>query len=127
MKRELKSQDFRESRRRDAIHRVRVVTLDRGRGRDDELSQPRSVMGCHSERSEESPGALSQILRCAQNDSLTDLVRENSSSRPYDGIAINLCGGCYADNYICIARSKATDLRHSAIAAYEGAPDAAQL
>jgi hypothetical protein len=44
----------------------------------------KSDQGGHSERSEASPGALSQILRCAQNDSFTDLGRGTSSSRPYD-------------------------------------------
>jgi hypothetical protein len=33
---------------------------------------------CHSERSEASQGAASQMLRCAQNDRLNDLVRRTT-------------------------------------------------
>ncbi len=37
---------------------------------------------CHAERSEASDSAPLEILRCAQDDSLTDLGRSHSSSRP---------------------------------------------
>ena len=89
---------------RDAIDRVRVrasVILCVV------LYQASNRPACHSERSEESPGGLAQILRCAQDDTPA-LPVPCYDGRLLTGIGVHVNGRGAADQGIALRAARET-------------------